>query len=678
MEINNKILVLEKLKKKKMNRHILILIVFITTINAAMGQSLRNSNLYTVNPTLINPAAYVNDNLYRVYLNSHMQWIGVPGAPRNNIVGFGMSPTRNIGVGISISNDRIGLFNYLDAHLKYAYRANFDVEHYLNMGLSAGISNNRMLLENIEHADLSDITIGEFDQTTFSSGFGFQYKLKNLEAQVILPNIYNNSKLNFHNITFLSYEMGVNDEWNIRPSILMRNSDVLSYQTDLNLMAIWQKAFWIQAGYRTNQSYLFSAGVCYNNYEIGYAYQFDSKPLSTSNSGSHEIQLVYRFQKPDAGKEASKTQLVGRVLNKADNSAVKAQIIVSDILLNKSVEIFTDNHGFYKVDVYTNRNYNFIIEADDFKSTLETVIVENSLVSRERNFLLEPEYVSFKGKIINALSREGIITEVKILEGNKLIANILSNSSGEFSVKLSKNRQYNILINADNYLSINETIQSGESSNIEKLFLLNPALEVFGRATNSKTGRPVGISITIYDSRTNQFVETVQSDPQTGYYVSKFNGIESINIVTSSDEHMFFFETVNLNTTKGRTEKNIKLEPLEVGAKVVLNNVQFPSGNSVVQSEAKAELDNLVATMNAFKSLIVEISGHTDNVGRSEYNRELSFKRAQSVVDYMVSQGIERRRLIAVGYGDAIPRTSNDTEDGKYLNRRVEAKIIGN
>ncbi len=661
-----------------MKRYILILFIIISSSNALSGQSLRNSNLYSQNPTLINPAAYITDDLYKVYLNSHLQWIGVPGAPRNNIAGFGMSPFNNIGLGLSVSNDRVGLFNYLDAHLKYAYRANFDVNHYLNMGISASISNNSIMFDNIEHADLSDIAIGDFDKTTFSSGFGFQYKFQNLEAQIILPNIYNNSKLNFHNISYLSYEMKVNEEWNIKPSLLMRNSDVLSYQTDINLMASWQKAFWFQAGYRTNQSYIFSAGVCYNNYEIAYAYQFDSKPLSYSNSGSHEIQLVYRLQKPDAGKETSKTQIVGRVLNKEDNTAVRARIIISDILLNKSFEVITDNHGFYKADVYTNRNYNFIIEAEDFKSILETVSIESSFVSRERNFLLEPEYVSFKGKIINALSREGIITEVKILEGNKLIANVLSNSSGEFSVKLSKNRQYSFLIDANNYLQIKETIDSGESSNIEKLFLLNPALEVFGRVTNSKTGRPVGISITIYDSRTNQFVETVQSDPQTGYYVSKFNGIESINIVTSSDEYMFFFETINLNTNNGRTEKNIRLEPLEVGAKVVLNNVQFPTGNSDVQKEAITELDNLIATMKNFKSLRVEISGHTDNVGSAENNRELSFRRAQSVVNYMVSKGIERSRLIAVGYGDAIPRATNDTEEGKYLNRRVEAKIIGN
>jgi len=80
--------------------------------------------------------------------------------------------------------------------------------------------------------------------------------------------------------------------------------------------------------------------------------------------------------------------------------------------------------------------------------------------------------------------------------------------------------------------------------------------------------------------------------------------------------------------------------------------------------------------MTQYKSITVEVSGHTDNTGTEELNKGLSAKRAQAVIDYMVSKGISPSRLKALGLGSSTPRSSNDTEDGRQLNRRVEAKIL--
>ena len=77
------------------------------------------------------------------------------------------------------------------------------------------------------------------------------------------------------------------------------------------------------------------------------------------------------------------------------------------------------------------------------------------------------------------------------------------------------------------------------------------------------------------------------------------------------------------------------------------------------------------------KSLKIEISGHTDNIGTNEYNRELSLKRAQEVVNYLIKTGVDSERMVARGYGEIKPIAPNNTEEGRATNRRTELKIIG-
>jgi outer membrane protein OmpA-like peptidoglycan-associated protein len=87
-------------------------------------------------------------------------------------------------------------------------------------------------------------------------------------------------------------------------------------------------------------------------------------------------------------------------------------------------------------------------------------------------------------------------------------------------------------------------------------------------------------------------------------------------------------------------------------------------------------LDQVVVILNRYPSLKLEIAAHTDNVGSFEYNMNLSQKRAQSMVDYLVSQGIKPERLMGKGYGESRPIASNANEEGKMLNRRVEFIIL--
>jgi len=95
-----------------------------------------------------------------------------------------------------------------------------------------------------------------------------------------------------------------------------------------------------------------------------------------------------------------------------------------------------------------------------------------------------------------------------------------------------------------------------------------------------------------------------------------------------------------------------------------------------LRPESYPELANLLKFMNDYPTVKIEISGHTDNKGTAAYNKTLSENRAKAVVDYLISKGIFKDRMVSAGFGFDKPVASNDTEEGRQLNRRTEFKIL--
>ncbi|MGF1466080.1 MAG: OmpA family protein [Sandaracinaceae bacterium] len=106
---------------------------------------------------------------------------------------------------------------------------------------------------------------------------------------------------------------------------------------------------------------------------------------------------------------------------------------------------------------------------------------------------------------------------------------------------------------------------------------------------------------------------------------------------------------------------------------LVLEGVLFESGSATIDEESYVRLDRVVEYMTHRTSARIRVSGHTDNVGDPERNQELSQERAAAVRQYLIAHGIDGRRVQAVGYGDRQPVASNDTEEGRARNRRIEA-----
>jgi OmpA-OmpF porin, OOP family len=108
----------------------------------------------------------------------------------------------------------------------------------------------------------------------------------------------------------------------------------------------------------------------------------------------------------------------------------------------------------------------------------------------------------------------------------------------------------------------------------------------------------------------------------------------------------------------------------------ILAGVNFDTAKATIRPESFPHLDAVVEFMVHKKSARVEISGHTDNVGNAKANKTLSEQRAQACRNYLVSKGIDKKRLTAVGFGDERPVAPNDSDEGRQRNRRMEAKEL--
>ncbi len=122
-----------------------------------------------------------------------------------------------------------------------------------------------------------------------------------------------------------------------------------------------------------------------------------------------------------------------------------------------------------------------------------------------------------------------------------------------------------------------------------------------------------------------------------------------------------------------------KIERVGEGIKITFDSgILFATNSSTLQSQAKTNIRNLAVILNKYPDTNILVTGHTDFDGTEQYNQTLSEQRAKSVSDYTMGQGVNSSRLSIIGLGETEPVASNETVEGKQLNRRVEIAIFAN
>lgn len=156
---------------------------------------------------------------------------------------------------------------------------------------------------------------------------------------------------------------------------------------------------------------------------------------------------------------------------------------------------------------------------------------------------------------------------------------------------------------------------------------------------------------------------------------------EKGEVVTDVYNVVKTIKAIKPEVTQGATPTNASNTGTSA-PQIVLGRFLFDSDRSVYRKEFKGEFENLLKVMKEHPEYIVEVSGHTDSIGKADYNLQLSMRRAQAIVKALVRKGIPENHLVVKGYGETIPATPNTFPNGKpdykgmKLNRRVELKIV--
>ena len=184
-----------------------------------------------------------------------------------------------------------------------------------------------------------------------------------------------------------------------------------------------------------------------------------------------------------------------------------------------------------------------------------------------------------------------------------------------------------------------------------------------------------------------EIIKLKSAEITSASYSDAVNGEFLISLPTDNDYalnvskkgYLFYSENFSFTGIYSQKEpliKDIPLQPIKEGKSITLNNIFFEHDSYELKKESEIEMNKIIDFLNLNPGVKVEIGGHTDNTGTTEYNKQLSEKRAKEVVKYLNKQGININRMVAIGYGEEIPVVSNNTEEGKAKNRRTEFKII--
>jgi outer membrane protein OmpA-like peptidoglycan-associated protein len=200
-----------------------------------------------------------------------------------------------------------------------------------------------------------------------------------------------------------------------------------------------------------------------------------------------------------------------------------------------------------------------------------------------------------------------------------------------------------------------------------------------GTVFDKNSGKKLDAQFELTNLKTGIVVIESFSNKTTGEFLVCLPANIDYALTVSKDGYLFYSENFNLTGEHPSADpvlKDVPLEPIEIGAKVIMKNVFFETDRYDLIETSKVELNKLIALLEKNNSVKIEISGHTDNIGKHGYNITLSENRAKAVIYYLSENGISSDRLSFKGYGETQPIDTNETETGRANNRRTEFKVV--
>ncbi len=201
---------------------------------------------------------------------------------------------------------------------------------------------------------------------------------------------------------------------------------------------------------------------------------------------------------------------------------------------------------------------------------------------------------------------------------------------------------------------------------------------IIGKVVDAESLEPIRAEVQIVELLRNKNVYLSESDSLTGLFYMVLPLDLKLAAYVKKKGYLYSdysFETSGTSTNNSDT-LTIMLNKVEEGKSIILKNIYFDFDSYDLKAESKSEIENAFQMLIENPRIIVEIAGHTDNVGSPVYNLDLSTKRAKEVYNAFIDRGIDPSKISFKGYGQKLPRASNDTEEGRKSNRRIEFRVL--
>lgn len=298
-------------------------------------------------------------------------------------------------------------------------------------------------------------------------------------------------------------------------------------------------------------------------------------------------------------------------------------------------------------------------------------------------FVLVPKEIKIQlvGNVFDEKTKENITANVSLKLSDKDPLALKTDSDGKFETRLPEIDAYSLTASLDGYVPRNESYKLPHFERDTTLMIdiyLTPIpkkLILMGDVYNKKTEQlmTANLNITVKEDKKIK----MNLSAEGGKYEREVSKLGWYVITASAEGFLNSTDSVWINSADVTpVVKDMYLQPIEVGLTVRLKNVYFDFDKTTLKSESFVELDKVVDFLQKNPTVEIEIAGHTDFKGTDDYNFNLSQGRCQSVVDYIVSQGVDSYRLTPHGYGESKPIDTNDTDEGRANNRRVEFTVM--
>jgi len=330
-------------------------IIYTIVLLAALGsnslaQQLPLFSQYYYNKFLYNPAFTGVEDKANVFLIHRSQWKDVPGAPVTYaLTADGPVLNNKIGIGLSLFNDQMDIFNRSGIYSSYSYRFKLADDHDLTLGLSAGIIDNKIDFSRSNAHDANDPLL--FNQNmrkiTVDANFGIGYLWKDLKVGISIPQLLGNkikyletntnvyTTLKRHLIGSVSYDVTLSETYEIEflPSVMFRYVKGAPFQFDINANFAWKDMLRAGISYRFGYAIGFNIGTKLNdNLIAGYTYEHVISPMGGFSGGGHEIMLGFTF-----GGKAIDSEGLDLLNQRIDETNAKNDSL-ANVLKQKDVE----------------------------------------------------------------------------------------------------------------------------------------------------------------------------------------------------------------------------------------------------------------------------------------------------------------------------------------------------